>query len=193
MLQPDGSWRVHYTSNPCEAFPYPQLAAAVMNSSRSGKQHLATAVRSAMKQLVSGFQAALKGGSAISGSKGPSRKKGPDVRFGLWGGDALQLCSGSGRLPREQRFDAIDLSNLPDHVGFANCLLLAGPRLVPAAASRLQVDLMVWSTSGAATLEVCSVFFGSCGGAGGGLFLVFDRFDQLPPHPNTTQHNPAQP
>lgn len=77
------------------------------------------------------------------------------VKCVLWGGDALALCSGCGALPAGARFHAIDVSNIPDHVGFANCLLLAGPRLVEAATSRLYVDLMVWSTSGAGSMQVC--------------------------------------
>ncbi len=61
----------------------------------------------------------------------------------LWDGDALQLCT--TRLA-SHTFDAIDTSNLADHVGLLNLLVCAGPRLVPSPLSRLNTETMLWQT-----------------------------------------------
>jgi hypothetical protein len=196
-----GSWTVHYSANPLEAFEplrRQQIADAAARAGVSGGSGggsgvgvLEAAAAASLARLVSEYQAAVRGaggGAASAGAQAPrSAKSGRKpaaraapgrapcaARFALWGGDALSLCAGAGAeeaLPRDLRFHAIDVSNLPDHVGLANVLLLAGPRLAagpagtgagaagagaaaPGAASRLYLDLMVWATSGADSLQV---------------------------------------
>jgi hypothetical protein len=153
---------------------------------------------------VASYQAALGGGAPAAGTGGPRAGAGRpaggaapspaaharaaaapppppraacDVRFSLWGGDALALCSGAGALPAGARFDAVDASNLPDHVGFAPLLLAAGPRLAAAPGARLHLDLMVWPTSGADSLEV------RVGRSGGAARWPASAIQRGPPRP----------
>lgn len=69
------------------------------------------------------------------------------LKVTLWTGDALSLCT-SG-FPPELAFDAIDTSNVSDHIGLLNVLVCCAPRLKKYVDSCIGIDycssqFMVW-------------------------------------------------
>lgn len=89
---------------------------------------LTRAAQGLLGQMIAAYQAAASNGSyGLDSSSG-------GIRFVLHGGDGLQLCSSVSSSLRDTLFDAIDASNMGDHVGEFLCTWLQ----LPVAKARLR-------------------------------------------------------
>lgn len=114
LLDPDTrAWHIHYGSCPFLAYlpSDPKQTEAAAKKAPKG-QFLVTLCKDVLKESVQAFQ---------------KWEPGKGLRVWLWPGDAIKLCLyGMGW---DAKFDAIDTSNLSDHVGLLNLLTCAEPLL----------------------------------------------------------------
>jgi hypothetical protein len=137
LLQPGSrAWRLHYGALPFLGYlPLDHVRHSGLATAR-GPRALTAACLSELATLLRGWQAC---------------RTARTVQARLWCCDALALCARwageAGEAPSSvggdaaktaepRRFDAIDTSNLADHLGTLNVLALAAPLLRPAAHAR---------------------------------------------------------
>ncbi|KAL4422968.1 hypothetical protein ABPG75_009165 [Micractinium tetrahymenae] len=86
-------------------------------------------------------------GGGVAGAAAAAAAGGP------LGASVESTAAGSKEVKAPTAFDAIDTSNLPDHLGLLNVLALAGPLLRRAAHARLWTTHMLWSSGGGGALH----------------------------------------
>lgn len=127
LLQPGSrAWLLHYGALPFLPFMPLDLGRHAGLTAAPGPRALTRACVSELAALVRGWQAC-------------QHARVVQARF--WCCDALALCAqlaapAGMEAPEARGFDAVDASNLPDHVGTLNLLALAAPLLRRAPHAR---------------------------------------------------------
>ncbi|GAQ88259.1 hypothetical protein KFL_004130050 [Klebsormidium nitens] len=172
LLDPETrAWHVHYGS--CPFLAYFPLGAKSMEEAQKRAlhgQYLVTLCKGHLKAQVTGFQA-----------------WGESLRVWLWPGDAIKLCL--YEMPGVAEFDAIDTSNLSDHVGLLNLLVGAAPLLKRSSNSGLYTASITWPAAASTFpdyLDLALSFPPEMAPSILGLRLVTDLPDGEPCPPNSS-------